>query len=126
MGFSDFYKLDWLQSILTWQDQEVGCFGKEGELNHVKYTLKNILILMNGLNDLLNCQLQYCFSPSEDISQIFEEFLDAPHKRVKRREKTLTGVSLLLTMQSLIKMKNYFINMTQLYCLKLTRICFFS
>jgi len=36
-----------------------------------------------------------CFSPSEDISQIFEEFLDAPHKRVKRREKTLTGVSLL-------------------------------
>lgn len=92
-GFSDFYKLDWLQSILTWQDQEVGCFGKEGELNHVKYTLKNILILMNGLNDLLNCQLRYCFSPSEDISQIFEEFLDAPHKRVKRREKTLTGVS---------------------------------
>ncbi|XP_018930740.1 UPF0764 protein C16orf89 homolog isoform X2 [Cyprinus carpio] len=55
MGFSDFYKLDWLQSILTWQDQEAGCFGKE-----------------------------------EDISQIFEEFLDAPHKRVKRREKTLT------------------------------------
>lgn len=32
VGFSDFYKLDWLQSILTWQDQEVGCFGKEGEL----------------------------------------------------------------------------------------------
>jgi len=48
-----------------------------------------------------------CFSPSEDISQIFEEFLDAPHKRVKRREKTLTGV-----ICSLIKMKNYFINMT--------------
>jgi len=40
VGFSDFYKLDWLQSILTWQDQEVGCFGKEGELNHVKCTLK--------------------------------------------------------------------------------------
>lgn len=55
VGFSDFYNLDWLQSILTWQDQEAGCFGKE-----------------------------------EDISQIFEEFLDAPHKRVKRREKTLT------------------------------------
>ncbi|XP_048059354.1 UPF0764 protein C16orf89 homolog isoform X3 [Megalobrama amblycephala] len=55
VGFSDFYKLDWLQSILTWQDQEVGCFGKE-----------------------------------EDISQVFEEFLDAPHNRVKRREKTLT------------------------------------
>ncbi|KAI7803726.1 UPF0764 protein C16orf89 homolog [Triplophysa rosa] len=54
VGFSDFYKLEWLQSILIWQDQEVGCFGKE-----------------------------------DDIAQIFEEFLDAPHKRVKRREKTL-------------------------------------
>ncbi|XP_051995531.1 UPF0764 protein C16orf89 homolog isoform X2 [Xyrauchen texanus] len=54
VGFSDFYKLDWLQSIVIWQDQEVGCFGKE-----------------------------------EDISQVFEEFLDVPHKRVKRREKTL-------------------------------------
>ncbi|XP_065129818.2 UPF0764 protein C16orf89 homolog [Paramisgurnus dabryanus] len=53
-GFSDFYKLDWLQSIITWQDNEVGCFGKE-----------------------------------DDLAQIFEEFLDAPHKRVKRREKTL-------------------------------------
>ncbi|TRY60250.1 hypothetical protein DNTS_005914 [Danionella cerebrum] len=29
VGFSDFYKLDWLQAILTWQDQEAGCFGKE-------------------------------------------------------------------------------------------------
>ncbi|XP_056609238.1 UPF0764 protein C16orf89 homolog isoform X2 [Triplophysa dalaica] len=54
VGFSDFYKLEWLQSILILQDQEVGCFGKE-----------------------------------DDISQIFEEFLDVPHKRVKRREKTL-------------------------------------
>lgn len=32
VGFSDFYKLEWLQSILILQDQEVGCFGKEGEL----------------------------------------------------------------------------------------------
>ncbi|XP_017568773.1 UPF0764 protein C16orf89 homolog isoform X1 [Pygocentrus nattereri] len=53
-GFSDFYKGDWLQHILEWQDKELGCFGKE-----------------------------------EDYLQMFEEFLDTPHKRVKRREKTL-------------------------------------
>ncbi|XP_066498450.1 UPF0764 protein C16orf89 homolog isoform X2 [Hoplias malabaricus] len=52
-GFSDFYKADWLQHILLWQDKELGCFGKY------------------------------------DYSQMFEEFLDTPHKRVKRREKTL-------------------------------------
>uniref|UniRef100_A0A8B9JNQ4 Uncharacterized protein n=1 Tax=Astyanax mexicanus TaxID=7994 RepID=A0A8B9JNQ4_ASTMX len=53
-GFSDFYKADWLQHILQWQDRELGCFGKD-----------------------------------EHCSQMFEEFLDIPHKRVKRREKTL-------------------------------------
>ncbi|XP_060757125.1 UPF0764 protein C16orf89 homolog [Neoarius graeffei] len=53
-GFSDFYKATWLQYILTWQDKELGCFGKD-----------------------------------EDYSQMFEEYLDAAHKRVKRREKTL-------------------------------------
>ncbi|XP_026993910.1 UPF0764 protein C16orf89 homolog [Tachysurus fulvidraco] len=53
-GFSDFYKAAWLQHILTWQDKELGCFGK-----------------------------------NEDYSQMFEEYLDTLHKRVKRREKTL-------------------------------------
>ncbi|KAF5889042.1 UPF0764 protein C16orf89 [Clarias magur] len=53
-GFSDFYKAAWLQHILTWQDKELGCFGKD-----------------------------------DDYSQMFEEYLDAAHKRVKRREKTL-------------------------------------
>ncbi|XP_035387774.1 UPF0764 protein C16orf89 homolog isoform X2 [Electrophorus electricus] len=53
-GFSDFYKPDWLQHILAWQDKNLGCFGKD-----------------------------------EDYSEMFEEFLDTPHKRVKRREKTL-------------------------------------
>ncbi|KAJ8284028.1 hypothetical protein COCON_G00028780 [Conger conger] len=28
-GFSDFYKSDWLQNILLWQDLGVGCFGKD-------------------------------------------------------------------------------------------------
>ncbi|XP_051024060.1 UPF0764 protein C16orf89 homolog [Acomys russatus] len=27
-GFSDFYKLRWLEAILSWQNPEVGCFGK--------------------------------------------------------------------------------------------------
>ncbi|XP_030645988.1 UPF0764 protein C16orf89 homolog isoform X2 [Chanos chanos] len=55
-GFSDFYKSDWLQNILTWQDREVGCFGKE-----------------------------------DDFAKIFgEELLESVHRRVKRREKTLT------------------------------------
>ncbi|KAI5623099.1 UPF0764 protein C16orf89-like precursor [Silurus asotus] len=30
-----------------------------------------------------------CFGKDDDYSQMFEEFLDAAHKRVKRREKTL-------------------------------------
>ncbi|XP_034749395.1 UPF0764 protein C16orf89 homolog [Etheostoma cragini] len=28
-GFSDFYKVDWLQHILRLQDEEVGCFGRD-------------------------------------------------------------------------------------------------
>ncbi|MCI4385444.1 hypothetical protein PGIGA_G00050600 [Pangasianodon gigas] len=32
-----------------------------------------------------------CFGKREDYSHMFEEYLDAPHKRVKRREKTLKG-----------------------------------
>ncbi|XP_067089338.1 UPF0764 protein C16orf89 homolog isoform X1 [Osmerus mordax] len=28
-GFSDFYKPDWLKHILSFQDQEMGCFGKD-------------------------------------------------------------------------------------------------
>ncbi len=58
--------------------------------------------ILNKILELYRCEspfklyVAYCFSPLEDISQIFEEFLDAPHKRVKRREKTLTGVCLLL------------------------------
>lgn len=31
-GFSDFYKLRWLEAILGWQNPQVGCFGKPGEL----------------------------------------------------------------------------------------------
>lgn len=31
-GFSDFYKLRWLEAILSWQNPEIGCFGKPGEL----------------------------------------------------------------------------------------------
>ncbi|XP_051569865.1 UPF0764 protein C16orf89 homolog [Myxocyprinus asiaticus] len=54
VGFSDFYKLDWIQSVLLWQYQEVGCFGKE-----------------------------------EDLKHLFIYLLDVPHKRVKKREKTL-------------------------------------
>lgn len=53
-----------------------------------------------------NCNLEYNLSStvkqsdkypmaflflSEDYLNIFEEYLDAPHKRVKRREKTLKG-----------------------------------
>ncbi|KAJ8413585.1 hypothetical protein AAFF_G00080920 [Aldrovandia affinis] len=55
-GFSDFYKSNWLQHILLWQDPEVGCFGKD----------------------------------EEDISQVFGEEQVQVHKRVKRREKTLS------------------------------------
>uniref|UniRef100_UPI0037E9891B UPF0764 protein C16orf89 homolog n=1 Tax=Semicossyphus pulcher TaxID=241346 RepID=UPI0037E9891B len=29
VGFSDFYKADWLQHILRLQDEEVGCFGRD-------------------------------------------------------------------------------------------------
>lgn len=57
-GFSDFYKADWLQHILRFQDQDVGCFGKDERM----------------------------------ISQIIgDELLETlqPHRRVKRREKTL-------------------------------------
>ncbi|XP_058435612.1 UPF0764 protein C16orf89 homolog isoform X4 [Marmota monax] len=31
-GFSDFYKLRWLEAILSWQRPWEGCFGKPGEL----------------------------------------------------------------------------------------------
>uniref|UniRef100_A0A2K5RJY6 Chromosome 16 open reading frame 89 n=1 Tax=Cebus imitator TaxID=2715852 RepID=A0A2K5RJY6_CEBIM len=31
-GFSDFYKLRWLDAILSWQKQREGCFGEPGEL----------------------------------------------------------------------------------------------
>uniref|UniRef100_A0A2K6TZZ2 Chromosome 16 open reading frame 89 n=1 Tax=Saimiri boliviensis boliviensis TaxID=39432 RepID=A0A2K6TZZ2_SAIBB len=31
-GFSDFYKLQWLDAILSWQKQREGCFGEPGEL----------------------------------------------------------------------------------------------
>uniref|UniRef100_A0A3P9LAQ3 Chromosome 16 open reading frame 89 n=1 Tax=Oryzias latipes TaxID=8090 RepID=A0A3P9LAQ3_ORYLA len=31
-GFSDFFKADWLQHILSLQDKEVGCFGRDHEL----------------------------------------------------------------------------------------------
>ena len=31
-GFSDFYKLRWLQAILSWQKPQEGCFGEPGEL----------------------------------------------------------------------------------------------
>ncbi|XP_056143773.1 UPF0764 protein C16orf89 homolog [Lampris incognitus] len=31
-GFSDFYKPDWLQHILSLQDQELGCFGRDGKI----------------------------------------------------------------------------------------------
>lgn len=31
-GFSDFYKLRWLEAILSWQKPHLGCFGKPGEL----------------------------------------------------------------------------------------------
>ena len=31
-GFSDFYKLRWLEAILSWQKPQLGCFGKPGEL----------------------------------------------------------------------------------------------
>uniref|UniRef100_A0A2K5LQM5 Chromosome 16 open reading frame 89 n=1 Tax=Cercocebus atys TaxID=9531 RepID=A0A2K5LQM5_CERAT len=31
-GFSDFYKLRWLEAILSWQKQREGCFGEPGEL----------------------------------------------------------------------------------------------
>lgn len=52
-GFSDFYNPVWLQNLLTWQDKELGCFGKDEHL------------------------------------QMFEEYLHKPHKRVRRRDKTL-------------------------------------
>ena len=32
-GFSDFYKLRWLQAILSWQKPQEGCFGEPGELH---------------------------------------------------------------------------------------------
>lgn len=32
-GFSDFYKLWWLEAILNWQKPEEGCFGRPGELH---------------------------------------------------------------------------------------------
>uniref|UniRef100_A0A8C9PCX8 Uncharacterized protein n=1 Tax=Spermophilus dauricus TaxID=99837 RepID=A0A8C9PCX8_SPEDA len=32
-GFSDFYKLRWLEAILSWQRPWEGCFGKPGELH---------------------------------------------------------------------------------------------
>ncbi|XP_062875090.1 UPF0764 protein C16orf89 homolog [Trichomycterus rosablanca] len=32
-----------------------------------------------------------CFGKDEDYSQLFEEYLDTAHKRVKRRDKTLKG-----------------------------------
>ncbi|KAM6155913.1 UPF0764 protein C16orf89 homolog [Rhynchocyon petersi] len=28
-GFADFYKLEWLETILSWQDPQGGCFGKQ-------------------------------------------------------------------------------------------------
>ena len=32
-GFSDFYKLRWLQAILSWQKPREGCYGEPGELH---------------------------------------------------------------------------------------------
>ncbi|XP_006895293.1 PREDICTED: uncharacterized protein LOC102866256 [Elephantulus edwardii] len=34
-GFSDFYKLSWLEAILNWQNPEEGCFGKSRWMSHV-------------------------------------------------------------------------------------------
>ncbi|XP_021488178.1 UPF0764 protein C16orf89 homolog [Meriones unguiculatus] len=44
-GFSDFYKLHWLEAILSWQNPEVGCFGKpapKGELPEVPHQHGNL------------------------------------------------------------------------------------
>ncbi|XP_033887513.3 UPF0764 protein C16orf89 homolog isoform X1 [Acipenser ruthenus] len=65
-GFSDFYKPSWLRHILTWQDSDVGCFGKDA-----------LLII---------------FTEEEESSHRLERNLLETtdlHKRVKRREKTL-------------------------------------
>ncbi|MBN3280172.1 CP089 protein, partial [Polyodon spathula] len=58
-GFSDFYKPSWLRHILTWQDSDVGCFGKDEEEESSQRLERNPLETTNL------------------------------HKRVKRREKTL-------------------------------------
>ncbi|KAK3520865.1 hypothetical protein QTP70_034869 [Hemibagrus guttatus] len=93
-GFSDFYKASWLQHVLAWQDKDLGCFGKDGE------------------RILMYTHLEY--NRYEDYSQMFEEYLDTLHKRVKRREKTLkdgcsshmTGVA----MSALGGYLNYFLS----------------
>ncbi|NP_001404075.1 UPF0764 protein C16orf89 homolog isoform 6 [Mus musculus] len=39
-GFSDFYKLRWLEAILSWQNPQVGCFGRpdtKGEPSEVPH-----------------------------------------------------------------------------------------
>ncbi|RXM37138.1 UPF0764 protein C16orf89-like [Acipenser ruthenus] len=61
-GFSDFYKPSWLRRILTWQDSDVGCFGKDEEEESSHRLERNLL-------------------ETTDL-----------HKRVKRREKTLKGI----------------------------------
>ncbi|KAF7698444.1 UPF0764 protein C16orf89 homolog [Silurus meridionalis] len=72
---------------LTWQIQDI--------------FMENILLCgLAGFSDFYKAAwLQHilawqdkdlgCFGKDDDYSQMFEEFLDAAHKRVKRREKTL-------------------------------------
>nr|XP_006124632.2 UPF0764 protein C16orf89 homolog [Pelodiscus sinensis] len=40
-GFSDFYKPSWLETILTWQKPEEGCFGKSSEIFEHPPRVKN-------------------------------------------------------------------------------------
>ncbi|XP_021065562.1 UPF0764 protein C16orf89 homolog [Mus pahari] len=47
-GFSDFYKLRWLEAILSWQNPQVGCFGRPdtkgepSEVPHQQGTLRRV------------------------------------------------------------------------------------
>uniref|UniRef100_A0A3B1KFN1 Chromosome 16 open reading frame 89 n=1 Tax=Astyanax mexicanus TaxID=7994 RepID=A0A3B1KFN1_ASTMX len=79
-GFSDFYKADWLQHILQWQDRELGCFGKDEDYSQMFEEFLDTPHKRAKRRDK---------AMKEHCSQMFEEFLDIPHKRVKRREKTL-------------------------------------
>uniref|UniRef100_A0A2K5CI54 Chromosome 16 open reading frame 89 n=1 Tax=Aotus nancymaae TaxID=37293 RepID=A0A2K5CI54_AOTNA len=77
-GFSDFYKLRWLEAILSWQKQREGCFGEPGELSKAVRSWEH---LSRGVQDQPGFTLvaqagvqQYNLGSPQPLSPGFKQF----------------------------------------------------